>query len=161
MPGSRDALLLVYKRRRGARLPLVRASPYRVLYFASMLVLIALAGWLYLHQASEVAAQAREIRRQEWEKEWLHRDMVALQADIAMLGSLERLQAVAREHGYTLPEITDTKRRMEIRYIARPTSPPSPEPFGSLAESSLVASQSLYKRWAQQVEEWLRSPVAE
>ena len=161
MPRSRDALLLVYKRRRGARLPLVRASPYRVLYFASMLILIGLAGWLYLHQASQVAVHAREIRRQEWEKEWLHRDMVALQAEIAMLGSLERLQAIATEHGYTLPEATDAQRRLRLLYVARPTVAPTEEPLGSVAEISLVASQSLYERWAEQIEDWLRSPVVE
>lgn len=151
-------MLFFYKRRPGERPPVVRASPYRVIYFASMLLLIGLAGWLYLYQASQVASYAREIRQLEWEKERLHRDMVALRAEIAMLGSLERLMQAAEALGYRLPDAGDSVHRLTVEYQL--PSVASVETPGPLPEAEVVhVGQSLFRRLMEQLEEWLRTPV--
>ena len=78
MSDRRDALLFFYRRRpndpnAGSRVPLRTLA-----FFGVMIVLIGLAGWLYLHQAAEVAAYAHDIRRLEHERERLHREIIAL-----------------------------------------------------------------------------------
>ncbi|MBM3190173.1 MAG: hypothetical protein FJZ90_15810 [Chloroflexi bacterium] len=161
MSKRRDVLLLSYKRRRGGELPVVRASPYRVIYFATMLVLIGLAGWLYLHQASQVAAYARTIREQEWEKERLHRDMVALRAEIAQLRSFTRLQEFAERHGYELPSARERSRSLALVFEA-----PS-EPVASPGESPLIpelapeVARGFLRQVVAEFEQWLRTPVEE
>ncbi len=93
-------------------------------YFGAMLVLIGLAGWLYLHQASEVAAYAREIRGLEERKEELHRELVALRGQVAVLGSLERIRAIGEQSGYDLPPATAQDRQLHLA-VQEPAASPT------------------------------------
>ncbi len=103
---SRSLILFFYRGRLRSRQAVIRLDAQTVAYFAAMLVLVGLAGWLYLHQASEVAAYAVEIRQLEQRKEERHRELVALRGQVAMLGSLERTLAIGSQAGYRLPQVT-------------------------------------------------------
>jgi hypothetical protein len=111
---QRTLVLFFYRGRLRSRQAVMRLNAQTVAYFAAMLVLIGLAGWLYLHQASEVAAYAHEIRLLEQRKEEIHRELVALRGEVAMLGSLERTQAIGRQAGYRLPEVTERDRQIYL-----------------------------------------------
>ncbi|MBN1402054.1 MAG: hypothetical protein JXA74_14530 [Anaerolineae bacterium] len=95
-------------------------DPRTLAYFGVMLVLIWLAGWLFLHQASEVASYAHEINALMQRKERLHRELVVLRAEVALLGSLSRLQETGTEWGYQLPSASDQQRilRLEMHTVA-------------------------------------------
>jgi cell division protein FtsL len=111
---SKSLILFFYRGRLRSRQAVVRLDAQTVAYFAAMLVLIGLAGWLYLHQASQVAAYAHEIRQLEQRKEERHRELVALRGQVAMLGSLERTLAIGRQAGYRLPEVTEGDRQLHL-----------------------------------------------
>lgn len=116
MPLRRDALLLFYKRRREDRPTGALIDLRIVAYFGIMLALIGLAGWLFLHQSSEVAVYAHEIRELEWERERLHRRIVARNAEVARLGSLSRVLEKGDELGYRLPDAKDASRHIQVAY---------------------------------------------
>jgi hypothetical protein len=85
-----------------------------VLFFGVVLVLLGLAGWLYLRQSSEVAQLASEVREQQLRKEDLHRELVTLNAEVAMLGSLQRVRHYGIEKGYRLANAGDATRQLSI-----------------------------------------------
>jgi hypothetical protein len=114
----RDTPISTGRRQRAERPPLIRVDPRTWAYFGVMLVLIWLAGWLFLHQASEVAAYAHEIRALMQRKERLHRELVVLRAEVAMLGSLSRLQETGAEWGYRLPSAADQQRILRLEEYA-------------------------------------------
>ncbi|NLT73822.1 MAG: hypothetical protein GXX94_06450 [Chloroflexi bacterium] len=99
---DRERLFIPYGR--GPRNGGARVDLRMVAFFGTVLILLALAGWLYLRQASEVAALASEIRQLELEKEDRHRALVTLRGEVAMLGSLKRVLAEGTELGYALPD---------------------------------------------------------
>jgi cell division protein FtsL len=111
---SKSLILFFYRGRLRSRQAVVRLDAQTVAYFAAMLVLIGLAGWLYLHQASQVAAYAHEIRQLEQRKEERHRELVALRGQVAMLGSLERTLTIGRQAGYRLPKITEGDDQLHL-----------------------------------------------
>jgi cell division protein FtsB len=162
MASRRDTLLFFYKRRRGPRPPLIKVDPRTLAYFGVILILIGLAGWLYLSRASEVAAYAREIRELEREKDQLHRRNVALRAEIAELGSLERVLGVGRELGYVLPRARDTERRMQVVY--HPVRE-SIESSGIQDDDSVAPERdtirAFIQRLATQFTAWIESPLDE
>ena len=93
-----------------------RVDVRRWAYAGLVLALLGLAGWLYLEQATEVASYGYEVRRLQDEKERLRRELTALRAQVAVAGSLERLEALGAELGYVLPEATDPARRLVVAY---------------------------------------------
>jgi hypothetical protein len=93
-----------------------RVDLRRWAYAGLVLALLGLAGWLYLEQATEVASYGYEVRRLQDEKERLRRELTSLRAQVAVAGSLERLEALGAELGYVLPEATDPARRLVVSY---------------------------------------------
>lgn len=85
-----------------------------VLFFGVVLILLGLAGWLYLRQSSEVAQLASQVREQQLRKEELHRELVTLNAEVAMLGSLKRVLYHGIERGYQLSDASDASRQLSI-----------------------------------------------
>lgn len=171
MPNRRDALLLFYRRRPGHRPPVAKVDPHTLAYFGAMLILIGLAGWLYLHQASEVAAYAREIREMEQRKEALHREIVALRGEAAMLGSLKRVLDVGDQLGYRLPKALDAQQHVRVEYQttrrerARPVTHLAP---GAMRESvtlpgpespEIEKNKGFFRRLVEQLALWLESPI--
>lgn len=166
MPRGRPFLPLLYGRRLSGRSVLTKVDLRSLAFFSVMLILTGLAGWLYLRQTSEVAVYAHEIRELEAQKERLHRQIVSLRAEVALLGSLQRVHAEGARLGYHLPEASDATRRLRLVY-----QPPQPTPTGISApgedESALGAKTS---RWSVkeigrslwlQFREWLASPLEE
>jgi hypothetical protein len=119
---SKSLILFFYRGRLRSRQAVVRLDARTVAYFAAMLVLIGLAGWLYLHQASQVAVYAHEIRQLEQRREERHRELVALRGQVAMLGSLERTLAIGRQAGYRLPKITEGDRQLHLAISQTPSN---------------------------------------
>jgi hypothetical protein len=98
-------------------------DPRTLAYFGVILVLVWLAGWLYLHQASEAASYSNQIRDLMRSKERLRREIIALRAQVAMEGSLRDLRAAGEEWQYTLPSASDPVRRLRIEIAPAPVAP--------------------------------------
>lgn len=110
---DRDRLFVPYGRRPGEGGG-ARVDLRMVAFFAVVLLLLALAGWLYLRQASEVAELASEIRLLELDKEDRHRELVTLKGQVAMLGSLKRVLNEGIEMGYSLPDVSSGQGQLVI-----------------------------------------------
>ncbi|MCD6518412.1 MAG: hypothetical protein J7M05_00610 [Anaerolineae bacterium] len=154
---ERQKLLFFYRRKpRRPRAP--RVDPQTLIYFGVMLLLIGLAGWLYLNRASEVAAYAARIRALEEEKERLRQELVVLRARVAVEESLERTQKLGEELGYRLPRASEKQRylwvvcpagRTEVVEVAK-EEPREQQPIGNV-----------FQRWGEQFREWLATSPAE
>lgn len=166
MPIQRDVLLFFYKRRPRHRPGAIRLDPRTLAFFGTILVLLGLAGWLYLTQSSQVARYAHEIQVLERRKERLHRELVALRGEVALAGSLQRVQEAGVALGYILPEAKDTSRRLRLEY-----QPPTPAPVaanvtvvpGNQSTPEETSSQRGSQGWLQrlwdQFQTWLHTPV--
>jgi hypothetical protein len=161
MANRRDVLLVFYKRREGGNGPLGRIDPRVALYFVLMIVLIGLAGWLYLVQSTQVAAYSHDIRNLQSEMERLHLEIVVLEGQVAELGSLERVLDLGEQMNYRLPEATDTGRRMQLPYQA-PAASATPAPTGVLAWPGDEAAEhgGLWGELLQQLDDWANEPVS-
>ena len=93
-----------------------RVDLHRWAYIGLVMALLGLAAWLYLEQTTEVAWYGYEVRQLQDRKERLRRELTALRAKVAVAGSLTRLEALAEELDYTMPEATDTSRRLVVEY---------------------------------------------
>lgn len=70
------------------------------LVYGVILLLLALAGWLYLSTTVRVDGLAAEIHQLEGDKEALRRTVVGLQGELAIKESLERVHREASRLGY-------------------------------------------------------------
>lgn len=145
---------------------LIRIDVRSVAFFGVLLALIGLGGWLYLQQASEVASLAHEIRVLERDKERLHREITALQGEVAMLGSLERVLEAGAQLGYVMPEAFDQERRLRVVYepLAEPTAIPDaimPASAPTTPQEALTAggAEGFVQRMVEQLREWIATPV--
>jgi len=159
MPGRRDALTMLYRRRLAGGRP-TRIEPRVLAYFGVMLVLIGLAGSLYLYQSSEVAAYSREIRELEVKKERLRHSLVSLQAEAASLGALSRVRGFADELGYVLPEAGDTTRRLHTT-VTLPTKGAGQTAAAVAPESTQVDTpeSGTLSRMMTSFRRWMEEPV--
>jgi hypothetical protein len=152
--------------RDGTATGLIRVDVRSLTFFAVLLALIGLGGWLYLQQASEVAALAHEIRVLERDKERLHLEITALRGEVAMLGSLGRVLEAGTQLGYTMPDTFDRQRRLRVVYEPLPT--PTEEPAAPVATDGEPASgqafpgdraPGLVQRLVDQLRAWIAAPV--
>jgi hypothetical protein len=118
---DRDRLFIPYGRRPGEGG--ARVDLRIIAFFGVVLLLLALAGWLYLRQASEVAELASEIRELELEKEARQRELVTLRGEVAMLGSLKRVLVEGIDMGYQLPDAASSDELLVIACSANCTAP--------------------------------------
>jgi len=165
MSDRRDALLFFYRRRPGDPGSGSRVTVRTLAFFGVMIILIGLAGWLYLHQAAEVAAYAHDIRRLENQRERLHREIITLRAEVAELGSLSRAQEWGAERGYYLPEPDDPTSSVVVEYvpIEAPT-PPDAAPAVMLDDEG--APEAPARIWSGPVgrlltrfQDWMEAPI--
>jgi len=164
MRRRRDTLPLAYERAPESRPGVTRADIRNVAFVAVMLVLIGLAGWLYLYQTSEVASCARQIRNLEQVRERLHREIIVLRAEVARLGSLRRVLEVGEKLGYGLPEASDSSRHLCV--VVRPPLQPSGRTGSALAENggapeggSGTEEGGVLRELAAALERWIESPL--
>ena len=166
MTDRQSFLPFLYGRQPGIRPSGSNASPTGLFYLATMITLIGLAGWLYLHQASQSATYAREIRDLAQVKERLHRDIVALRAEVAELGAYKRILDVGDARGYAIPSVTDPSGYVVVQYMPPSTVAESPV-AGVRADSRPPASrgtalgQDLARRLVDELESWLSPPGTE
>lgn len=97
-----------------------RVDLRRWAYVGLAVTLLGLVGWLYLEQASEVAAYGYEIRQLENDRERLRREITALRAEVAMQGSLQRLRGIGEALGYAMPGASDPERYAVVEYRLPP-----------------------------------------
>lgn len=106
--------LLLRGRGRGSRVNGLAVEVRPVILTVVAMVLVTLAGWLYLEQATQVTAVAHDILTLDEESRQLRQEIVVLRADIARLGALHRLREEGERLGYTLPDADDASRRLVI-----------------------------------------------
>jgi len=164
MSGVPDPDPLLYRRRTQRRPGLTRADIHNVGFFAIMLSIMGLAGWLYLYQTSTVALYARQIRDLEQEKERLRREIVVLGGQVARLGSLERVLGVGEKLGYHLPGASEATHRLRLVY--EPPSRPGIDEGPMRSRSDLAAEvegdskvdgKGLWQRLVTGLEAWITS----
>jgi hypothetical protein len=170
MPTRRDPLPFFYRLKSGGQPVSTRVDRRTLAFFAIMLTLIGLAGWLYLRQSSEVAAYAHDIRMLEQNKERLHREITALRAEVAMLGALKRVDDVGSQLGYHLPAAANATQHMRIAY--QPPEQPSNSttsaisatmsaPGTSALEDSKLRATNLVQRLITQLRVWIEAPLGD
>lgn len=101
----RNELFIPYSRRDGQSG--VRVDIRTAVFFGIVLVVLGLASWLYLRQASEAAHLASTVREQLLRREALHRELVILHGEVATLGSLKRVLSQGAEMGYRLYDVRE------------------------------------------------------
>ena len=129
----------------------------RLALMAVGLVLVALAGGLYLRQASTVATYAHGIRELEVRKEQLRYEIQALRADAAQLGSLERLQAAAQQLGYHQLAANDNQHHLQLTYPAPAAISGSTDQIANTTATSQAQETNLFRRLWQRFQAWLRA----
>ncbi len=85
-----------------------------VAYFAVLVLIVGLAGGLYLYRQSQVDAYARQAYELYLRKQRLRREISNLRAEAARRGSLERIYRVGELRGYGLVKVGDTERHIEV-----------------------------------------------
>ena len=122
-PGSRASLravqdqepLLLRGRSRGRRVSGLAVEVRPVILGLVAMVLVTLAGWLYVEQATQVTEVAHEILTLDQESQQLRQEIMILRAEIARLGALHRLREEGERLGYTLPDADDAARRLVVK----------------------------------------------
>ena len=150
-------------RRDGAPGP-TRIDVRKVAFFATMVAFVGMVGWLYLFQTSQVASCAREIRDLEQARESLHQELVVLRAEVAELGSLERILTVGESLGYSLPDAADVSRRLSMAYesplpqVAETTSEQIGMGPGQAPDQPQAKEGGLFQRLLDDLKAWVASP---
>ena len=154
---DRDRLFIPYGRRPGEG-GAARVDLRMVAFFGVVLLLLALAGWLYLRQASEVAELASEIRELELQTETRHRELVTLQGQVAMLGSLKRVLNEGIEMGYALPNAADASGQLVIECSTDCTAPDlAGEDTVTVGDAmSKMEEPSLWGRLSGRLADWIK-----
>ncbi len=105
------------------------------LFYVVILLLLTLAGWLYLSTTVRVDALAVEIYNLEQEKEGLRREVVQRGAKLAELESLQRVRKEAQRLGFG-------ERTAGQQLIVRRRASPAPEATPELPN----AARNLWER---------------
>ena len=151
---DRDTLFILYRRKSGTPGG-ARVDLRMVAFFGILLMILGLAGWLYLRQASDVTDLAHEIRQLELEKEALHRELVLLQAEVAMLGSLNRILYEGIAMGYVLPDASDPSAHLLVECREECDLSHSAVATGGWTGVSARAPQTLWQRLVAVVNRWV------
>lgn len=125
----------------------------RLLMMALALVAAALAGWLYLSQASTVAAYTHTISSLEERKTLLRQDIQHLKASAAGATSLQHLQQSAERLGFRQPAAGEAPNRQVIVVAEAPVAAPEPVE----ASAAPVAQRNVFRRLWGKFQAWLRA----
>jgi cell division protein FtsB len=160
MVQRRDRSPLVYIQRFNAKAGLPRLEVRSIVFFIGLLFVVGLAGWLYLHQASEVAAYMQQIRRLQGENEALQQEILALRSDVAVLGSLSHVQELGVSKGYLAPPSSGTSGYLLLPYRLSdvadvPALEASSGTQGPLSPDGGVDAKGLGRRLVDQLKVWM------
>jgi len=131
-----------------------RVEYRRLLMMALALVAAALAGWLYLRQASIVAAYWHEIGDLEARKSELRQNIGSLQTQAAEAVSLAKLQASATELGFRQPVTGENREKVELTISLPAEAQAASE---APAPGAAAAGGNLLQRIWQRFQAWLRA----
>jgi len=148
MTHRRDKLLIFYWKPGPQGGPVLRVDVRMVVYFVLLLLVLGLAGWLYLTRITEVAEYAYEVRELERRREELRREITILRAEMARLGSLERILQEGRMRGYRLPSAADPSSQIVIE-VAVPLETPTPIHTGTATDQEMSP-------WEKRLTDWFR-----
>jgi len=139
--------LLLRGRSRGHRTSGLAVEVRPVILGLVAMLLVTLAGWLYLEQATQVTGVAHEILALDQQSQQLRREIVVLRAEIARLGALHRLQEEGERLGYILPDADDATRRLVIQVPASFSGAPQATlPQGVAPSSAKPSPPTLWMR---------------
>jgi len=163
MAQRRDRSALVYVQRFNVRAGLPHLEVRSIVFFVGLLALVGSAGWLYLHQASEVAAYVQEIRALQDQNDLLQQEILALQSDVAVLGSLQHVEALGAARGYQAPESADPSSYLVLPYEAGSASETS-RAGEAAAQGPAIAEpvqgrRGLAQQLIDQLLTWMGSPA--
>ncbi|MHB9034117.1 MAG: hypothetical protein ACYC6L_13845 [Anaerolineae bacterium] len=131
-----------------------RVEYRRLLTTAAALAVAALAGWLYLRQASTVAAYWHQIGQLEARKTDLRQQIANLQTEAAKAVSLAQLETIAKTMGFRRPVPGSTGERLELTIEA----PVSVETAAvATAPAAPGTERNLVRRIWQRFQAWLRA----
>ncbi len=168
MPDRRDSLPFFYGFRSSLPPAIIRLDGRQVAFYVTMLALISVASGLYLRQASAVASYANQIRKLEEEREWVHREIVSLRAEMAEQDSLQRCLQAGQQLGYVLPDAADQTRRLRIEYQA--PQQPAADAMAGTGEGTSSGDQeqaaepetgNVFQQLIRQFEIWIAGPPKE
>lgn len=169
--GRRPLSLLFYRRQEAPGPGGTLADVRTLVYFGSLVLLVGLAGWLYLYQTTYAAQVAFDVRRLERRKERLHRIIVSLHAQVAVKGALTPVLESERTADYGFPRASAAQRR-----ISYELPPPGGGPVAEDAESIPATGEvpgdttesraakparplGAWQRLLQQLDAWMTQPV--
>ncbi|NLV73222.1 MAG: hypothetical protein GXY52_00850 [Chloroflexi bacterium] len=119
----------------------------RLMCMLLTLVAAALAGWLYLRQASTAAAYWYEIGRLEARKIELRNNIQHLRSLSAKSVSLSELERTAGELGYTRPTTNTLPSRNELVIGDQPSATPAPVEQAEAVQPQRKGLWQRFKAW--------------
>ncbi len=163
--GRRDTVPVLYSRRVESRIRAGRVNLRSVAFVGATMGLIALAGALYLQQASRVASYAHEIRKLESQKERLRSEIMVLRAESAALGSLARVTIMGESLGYFVPSSSDSAYRLQVEYVtgnAEEAAEGAPSyavdgPRGPGTDAPAPSKRGVFERLFVDLQDWLEN----
>jgi len=160
----RERSPLVYVQRFSERAGLPHIAVRSVVFFVVLLIVVGLAGWLYLHQASEVAAGLQRIRRLQNANDTLQQEILSLRSQVALLGSLKHVQELGVRRGYVSPESSGPSGYLLLPYSAgdvggAPAASTGPETQDAPLPSAVRDPRGLGQRLMEQLRTWMGSPA--
>jgi hypothetical protein len=156
-----DSLLLLRGKSRGRRISGLAVEVRPIVLGVLTMVLVTLAGWLYLEQATQVTDVAHAILTLDRQSQELRQEIVILRADSARLGALHRLVEQGERLQYALPDADDAARRLVIEApsqaaVAQRAAPPWPGSAG--AETPAQTPWERMKSWIEGLGKGVRAP---
>jgi len=161
---SRLASLLYYGGRVVRQGSGFQIEPRSLVYYGSMLVLVGLGCWLYLHQATQASLTGAEIVRLIRARQRLSLEIAELETQVALAGGSKQLLASVDET--ELVRSWDLARERRISYVPVQSSvgESDDEPVPTRPSPGRSATKGLVAIWHElrwQMEEWLGQPVSQ
>ena len=156
MPQRRDKLLQFDERISTSRISAMRVEPRMMAFLATILLLIGLAGWLYLYQVSTVAGYSRELRELQERKAVLRGEIGDLQAELAATDTLTETLAWGTEHGYALPSMDNPGRHV---YVTVDPDRMKKSADGDQSEPPDLITADWGDRVLEQLDRWITTPA--
>jgi len=160
---SRLASLLYYGGRVVRQGSGIQIEPRSLAYYGSMLVLVGLGCWLYLHQATQASLTGAEIVRLIKSRQRLALEIAELETEVALAGGTDKHLAKVDETRYVRSWDVASERRISYVPPRNEVSNPGIESAATQASPEQPATTSLGGIWREllgQMEAWLGQPVA-
>jgi len=159
---SRLASLLYYGGRVVRQGSGIQIEPRSLAYYGSMLVLVGLGCWLYLHQATQSSLTGAEIVRLIKSRQRLALEIAELETEVALAGGTERHLSQIDETRYVWSWAVAAERRISYVPAEREGSDLAAEPATPQDTERQPATTSFGGIWRElvgQMDAWLGQPI--